>query len=121
MITVGSVKTETIVEIANYLKNKEHLKERNEVSKTMKPDRFTIRTNQLDFMKLNEKIYTYELENGYNPYLFMNSDTIDGLTNIVGFHDDGLMGFTPNGYCGTYCGRKTFCDETMQFGEVEMR
>ena len=31
MITVGSVKTETIVEIANYLKNKEQLKERNEV------------------------------------------------------------------------------------------
>lgn len=87
----------------------------------MKPDRFTIRTNQLDFMKLNEKINTYELDNGCKPYLFMSSDTIDGLTSIIGFSGDGLMGASPSGYCGTYCGRKTFCDETMQFGEVEMR
>lgn len=54
----------------------------------MKPDRFTIRTNQLDFLKLNERIYTYELDNGYKPYLFMNSDTIDGLRNIEGFSHD---------------------------------
>ena len=96
-------------------------KERNEMSKTMKPDRFTIRTNQLDFLKLNERIYTYELDNGYKPYLFMNSDTIDGLRNIAGFSPDGLMSVNPSGYCGAYCGRKTFCDNTMQFGEVEMR
>ena len=87
----------------------------------MKPDRFTIRTNQLDLMKLNEKIHTYELKNGYKPYLFINSDTIDELTSIIGFSSDGLMGASPNGYCGAYCGRKTFCDNTMQFGEVEMR
>lgn len=87
----------------------------------MKPDRFTIRTNQLDFMKLNEKIHTYELENKCKPYLFMSSDTIDELINIAGFSGDGLIGASPSGYCGAYCGRKTFCDETMQFGEVEMR
>lgn len=87
----------------------------------MEPNRFTIRTNQLDLMKLNEKIHTYELENEYKPYLFMSSDTIDELTSITGFSGDGLMGAIPSGYCGTYCGRKTFCDDTMQFGEVEMR
>ena len=87
----------------------------------MKLDRFTIRTNQLDFTKLNEKIFDYELINGYKPYLFMSSDTIDELTSIIGFSDDGLMGASPSKYCGTYCGRKTFCDETMQFGEVELR
>lgn len=87
----------------------------------MEPNRFTIRTNQLDLMKLNEKIHTYELENEYKPYLFMSSDTIDELTSITGFSCDGLMGASPSGYCGTYCGRKTFCDNTMQFGDVEMR
>ena len=87
----------------------------------MRPDRFTIRTNKLNLTKLNEKIHTYELENEYKPYLFMSSDTIDELTSIIGFSGDGLMGVNPSGYCGTYCGRKTFCDETMQFGEVEMR
>ena len=96
-------------------------KERNEVNKIMKPVRFTISTSQLDFMKLNEKIRTYELENGYKPYLFMNKDTIDELTNIVGLFPDGLMGTQSNGLCGTYCAMKTFCDNTMQFGEVEMR
>lgn len=83
----------------------------------MKPDRFTITTKNLDFMKINEKIYSYELENGCKPYLFMNKDTIDELTNTV----NSLMDANPSGYCGTYCGRKTFCDNTMQFGEVEMR
>lgn len=87
----------------------------------MKPDRFTITTKKLDLMKLNEKILTYELENRYIPYLFMSSDTINELTNIMGFSANGLSGTNPSGYCGTYCGRKTFCDETMQFGEVEMR
>ncbi len=96
-------------------------KERNEASKTMKPDRFAITTKKLDFMKLNEKIHTYKFENGYKPYLFMNEDTIDELTIIIGFSPDGLMGANPSGYCGTYCGQKVFCDETMQFGDVEMR
>lgn len=87
----------------------------------MKPDRFTIRTNQLNLAKLNEKIFDYELINGYKPYLFMSGDTVDELINIAGFSSDGLMGTNPGGYCGTYFGRKTFCDNTMQFGEVEMR
>lgn len=87
----------------------------------MKPDRFTIRTNQLDLTKLNEKICDYELANGYRPYLFMSSDTISELTNIIGLSANGLSGASPSGYCGTYCGKKTFCDDTMQFGVVEMR
>lgn len=87
----------------------------------MKPDRFTIRTNQLDLTKLNEKICCYELANGYKPYLFMSSDTINELTNIIGLSANGLSGASPSGYCGTYCGKKTFCDDTMQFGVVEMR
>ena len=32
----------------------------------MKPDRFTITTKKLDFMKLNEKIRAYELEMDIN-------------------------------------------------------
>ncbi|MGF0147645.1 hypothetical protein ACQRDF_09535 [Lachnospiraceae bacterium SGI.054] len=87
----------------------------------MKQDRFTIRTNQLNLTKLNEKIFYHELINGYKPYLFMSSDTIDELTSIIGFSGDWLMDANQIGYCGTYCGRKTFCDNTMQFGEVEMR
>ena len=87
----------------------------------MKPDRFTITTKKLDLMKLNEKIHAYEFENGCNPYLFMNKDMIDGLTNIVGLSPDGLMGASPSGYCGTYCGRKIFCDTTLNYGEVEIR
>lgn len=87
----------------------------------MKPDRFTIRTNQLDITKLNEKICGYELANGYKPYLFMSSDTINELTNIIGLSANGFSGANPSGYCGTYCGKKTFCDDTMQFAVVEMR
>lgn len=87
----------------------------------MKPDRFTIRTNQLNLVKLDEKIYAYELENGYKPYLFMNEDTIDELVNVVGLSCGELAGVQSNGLCGTYYAMKFFCDNTMQFGEVEMR
>ena len=51
----------------------------------------------------------------------MNKDTIDELINIIGLSCNGLTGAQPNGLCGTYCAMKTFCDNTMQFGEVEMR
>lgn len=87
----------------------------------MKPDRFTIKTNQLNLAKLNEKIYTYELVDGHSPYLFMNEDTIGELLNIIGLSSDGITCVKPNGFGGTYYGRKAFCDNTMQFGEVEMR
>ena len=87
----------------------------------MKPDRFTITTKELNFMKLNEKIHTYKLENGYKPYLFMNEDTIGKLVNIIGLSYDGLTGVQSNGLCGMYYGMKIFCDNTMQFGDVEMR
>ena len=75
----------------------------------------------MNLTKLNEKISDYELINGYKPYLFMSRDTIDELTSIIWFSSDWLMGANPSGYCGMYCGRKTFRDDTMQFGLVEMR
>ena len=79
--------------------------------------RFTIRTN-LDLMKLNEQIYIYEVENGYKPYLFMSSNMIDIIISIIG---NKLMSVNSSGYCGTYCGSKFFCDNTMKIGEIEMR
>ena len=51
----------------------------------------------------------------------MNEDTIGELVNIIGLSCDGLTGVQSNGLCGTYCGMKTFCDNTMQFCDVEMR
>lgn len=50
----------------------------------------------------------------------MNEDTIGELLNIIGLSSDGITCVNPNGLGGTYYGRKTFCDNTMQFGEVEM-
>lgn len=83
MIIAGSVRIGIIVEIVSYLKNNVQSKERNEVSKAMKPDRFAITTKELDFMKLNRKIHIYELENGYKPYLFMNEDAIGELVTFL--------------------------------------
>lgn len=121
MIIAGSVRIGIIVEIVSYLKNNVQSKERNEVSKAMKPDGFAITTKKLDFMKLNRKIHIYELENVYKPYLFMNEDTIDELVDIIELSCDGLTGTQSNGLCGTYYGIKTFCDNSMQFGEVELK
>ena len=51
----------------------------------------------------------------------MNKDTIDELISIVGYSPDGLFGSQSNYMCGYFQGHKVFCDNTLKFGEVEIR
>lgn len=75
----------------------------------------------IDFEKLNTGIDKYEYENKCSPYIFANGDTIDEMANLTGFSSDGIHGSKNNYACGRYSGRKVFCDNTLQFGEVELR
>ena len=75
----------------------------------------------IDFKKLNSGIDKYECENKCSPYIFANKDTIDETISLIGFSPDGIHGSESNYVCGRYSGRKIFCDNTLQFGEVELR
>ena len=51
----------------------------------------------------------------------MNKDTIDELISQVGYKPDGLCGAQSSSMCGYFHGYKVFCDNTLKFGEVEIR
>ena len=83
--------------------------------------KFSIVRTKIDINKLLNNIEEYSIINMVNPYLFMNKDTIDELISIVGYSPDGLFGSQSNYMCGYFQGYKVFCDNTLKFGEVEIR
>lgn len=83
--------------------------------------KFSIVRTKIDINKLLNNIEEYSIVHMVNPYLFMSKDTIDELISIVGYSPDGLFGSQSNYMCGYFQGHKVFCDNTLKFGEVEIR
>ena len=75
-----------------------------------------ITTTSIDLTKLNKGIDKFECENK-----FMEKDTLDDLINMIGYSSDGLHWSGKRFLCGRYNGRKVFCDNTLDYGEVELR
>lgn len=77
-----------------------------------------IRTLDLD--KLNEEIDEYMLVNDESPYIFMNDETIYAIKkelNTIPTHIPTSIAKQPPRYCNC----KIFPDNTLGFGEVEIR
>lgn len=81
---------------------------------------------QFDTEKLSRRISEFECKEGYAPYIFMNNLTWQKLYEA--YRDDTLQkldcllkfcGHT--GLIGKYKGYKTFEDNTLEFGEIELR
>ena len=83
--------------------------------------KFSIVKTKIDINKLLNNIEEYSIINMVKPYLFMNKDTIDELISIVDYSPDGLWGDQSSSMCGYFHGYKVFCDNTLKFGEVEIR
>ena len=83
--------------------------------------KFSIVRTKIDINKLLNNIEEYSIIHMTNTYLFMNKDTIDELISQVGYKPDGLFGNQSNYMCGYFRGHKLFCDNTLNFGEVEIR
>lgn len=83
--------------------------------------KFSIARTKIDINKLLNNIEEYYAINMTKPYLFMNKDTIDELISIVDYSPNGLFGSQSNDMCGYFQGHKVFCDNTLKFGEVEIR
>lgn len=78
-----------------------------EENKEMKKT-FSITRKGLDTRKLDKKIDQFKTEEGYDPYIFMNEESLDEFNTGVGV-------------LAKYCGYKVFRDNTKEFGEVELR
>ena len=83
--------------------------------------KFSIVRTKIDINKLLNNIKEYSIINMVKPYLFMNKDTIDELILQVGYKPGGLWGVQSSSMCGYFQGHKVFCDNTLSFGEVEIR
>ena len=87
-------------------------------------EKFSI-VKQLDTEKLNEKIAYFVYENGYDPYIFANNATLETLTKPY----EQEMTFTSfdgkktlcKGLICKYQGYKMFEDNTLKYGEIELR
>lgn len=122
MITVGFVKTETIAETANYLKNKEHLKEKKRGEKMSYT--YSIRSG-VDERLLQSAIGIFRTkhENMFvNPYIFINKKTFDDLYKLLNPNDSKRIRKEEKlGFLCYYQGCKMFEDNTLDYGEVELR
>ena len=83
--------------------------------------KFSITKTKIDINKLVANIEEYSVINITKPYIFMNKDTIDELISLAGYKPDGLWGAQSSCMCGYFQGYKVFCDNTLSFGEVEIR
>lgn len=78
--------------------------------------------------KLNTKIAEFVYSEGHEPYIFANKETLDALvkpieqaeifTNSWGI---GLVSSFKGCLVGKYQGNKMFEDNTLKFGEIELR
>lgn len=82
---------------------------------------------ELDIMKLNEKISEFFNVNGYFPKIFANNETLEALKKPyeqemkrIEFIDGGILA-KAEGLIGVYQGYKMFEDNTLKYGEIELR
>ena len=83
--------------------------------------KFSIVKTKIDVNKLLNNIKDCSIINKENPYLFMNKDTIDELILQIRYKPNGFWETQSRGMCGYFQGHKVFCDNTLKFGEVEIR
>lgn len=77
---------------------------------------------------LNRKIVEFACKENHEPYVFANRETIDTLMkqtslgfNSVTYSRGDVKTCASNCLVGRYRGRKMFIDDTLEFGEIELR
>lgn len=85
------------------------------------PEKFSIQTKKIDIQKLNIQIQDFERHNNFRPYVFANHETIKELDSIVG-SGSGLCTFKESDcFVGEFAAYRVYQDDTLRFGEIELR
>lgn len=89
-------------------------------------EKFSI-VKQIDMTKLNEKLAEFFNVNGYFPKIFASNETLEALSKLyvqemkhIEFVDWGVL-TKAEGLIGEYQGYKMFEDNTLKYGEIELR
>ena len=88
-------------------------------------EKFSI-VDKINVNKLNTKITEFTYREGYKPYIFANKETIDALAKLIEqelkFFISATTGVISSfKACCKYQGNKMFEDDTLKFGEIELR
>jgi hypothetical protein len=89
-------------------------------------EKFSI-VKQIDMTKLNEKLAEFFYVNGYLPKIFASNETLEALSKPyvqeikhIEFADGGVL-TKAEGLIGEYQGYEMFEDNTLKYGEIELR
>ena len=83
---------------------------------------------KINVNKLNTKVAEFVYKEGHEPYIFANKETLDALVKPIEqaeiFTNSWGIGFVSS-FKGClvdkYQGNKMFEDDTLKFGEIELR
>ena len=85
------------------------------------PDKFSIQTKTLDIQMMNMKIQDFIKYNNFRPYIFVNNETIKELDSIIGSGSELCTFKESDCFVGEFTGHRVYQDNTLGFGEVELR
>lgn len=83
--------------------------------------------DKINVNKLNTKIAEFTYREGYEPYIFANKETLDALAKSIEQElkfisaATGVISSFKTCLVGKYQGNKMFEDDTLKFGEIELR
>ena len=83
--------------------------------------------DKINVDKLNTKVAEFVYREGYEPYIFANKETLDALVKPIEQElkfvsaATGAVGSFKTCLVGKYQGNKMFRDDTLKFGEIELR
>lgn len=79
--------------------------------------------DKINANKLDTKIAEFVYREGHKPYIFANKETLDALTKPNAQElkfASAAIGILSSSK-SWYCGNKIFRDDTLKFGEIELR
>ena len=83
--------------------------------------------DKINVDKLNTKIEEFIYRKGHRPYIFANKETLDALVKPIEQElkfvsaATGIVSSFKSCFIGKYQGNKMFEDNTLKFGEIELR
>lgn len=84
---------------------------------------FSAHISAVDLKLIDEKISEFVLENNYEPYIFMSEPTISNILKSAEINSVKVHFDTDEKTVGLYIykGCKLYCNNDLNFGEVELR
>lgn len=84
--------------------------------------------DKINMDKFNTKVVEFVYREGHKPYIFANKETLDALVKpieqdemFINSWGIGLVSSYKGCLTGMYRGNKMFRDDTLKFGEIELR